>query len=70
MVFFAIFLLNTIPKIFLLGDYIKIAMVRSYGRDYLESLWQLFAGFSKDLRHLSVRTSSLVECLYLYLYCP
>ncbi|XP_076948945.1 phytyl ester synthase 1, chloroplastic-like [Bidens hawaiensis] len=38
----------------LVGDYIKIAMVRSYGRDYLESLWQLFAGFSKDLQHLSV----------------
>ncbi|XP_076940752.1 phytyl ester synthase 1, chloroplastic-like [Bidens hawaiensis] len=37
----------------LIGDYIKIAMVRSYGRDHLESLWQLFAGFGKDLRLLS-----------------
>ncbi|XP_076950178.1 phytyl ester synthase 1, chloroplastic-like [Bidens hawaiensis] len=43
----------------LAGDYIKIAMVRSYGRNHLESILQLVAGFSKDLRLLSVMTKIL-----------
>ncbi|KAK9067902.1 hypothetical protein SSX86_012013 [Deinandra increscens subsp. villosa] len=38
----------------LIGDYINIAMVKSYGRNLLESLWDLLAGFSKDLSLLSV----------------
>ncbi|MFS7926897.1 hypothetical protein Hanom_Chr04g00302561 [Helianthus anomalus] len=37
------------------GDYIKMAMIKSYGRNHVESLWQMFAGFSKDLPLISVR---------------
>lgn len=52
---------------FISGDYIKMAMVKCYGRNHLESLWQLLTSFSKDLSFLSVRTI-LIRPFYLYLY--
>ncbi|KAJ0850430.1 putative alpha/Beta hydrolase [Helianthus annuus] len=39
----------------LVCDYIKMAMIKSYGRNHVESLWQMFAGFCKDLPLISVR---------------
>ncbi|XP_035838425.1 acyltransferase-like protein At1g54570, chloroplastic isoform X3 [Helianthus annuus] len=36
------------------ADYIKISMIKFYGRNYVESLWQLLVGFSKDQANLSV----------------
>ncbi|XP_022002008.1 acyltransferase-like protein At1g54570, chloroplastic isoform X1 [Helianthus annuus] len=38
----------------LVCDYIKMAMIKSYGRNHVESLWQMFAGFCKDLPLISV----------------
>ncbi|KAK1419221.1 hypothetical protein QVD17_28383 [Tagetes erecta] len=40
-------------------DYIKMAMVKCYGRNHLESLCQLLAGFSKDLSLISVAPQML-----------
>ncbi|KAD6453628.1 hypothetical protein E3N88_08333 [Mikania micrantha] len=37
----------------IVGDYMKISMVKSYGRNHLESIWQLLASFYKDLPLLS-----------------
>ncbi|KAJ0716672.1 putative diacylglycerol acyltransferase, alpha/Beta hydrolase [Helianthus annuus] len=53
----------------LVCDYIKMAMIKSYGRNHVESLWQMFAGFCKDLPLISesgVNVLTAIKTTYMY----